>query len=50
MFDIKDLYSSINKCLLIEALEFAKQHVTTKSKDKAMSGELRYVNLSGFLC
>ena len=33
MFDIKDLYSSIKEGLLIEALEFAKQHLTIKSKD-----------------
>ena len=33
MFDIKDLYSSIKEGLLIEALEFAKQHMTIKSKD-----------------
>ena len=32
MFDIKDFYPSI-KGLLIEALEFAKQHVTINSKD-----------------
>ena len=34
MFDIKDFYTSIKEDLLIEALEFAKQHVTTKSKDR----------------
>ena len=33
MFDIKDFYSSIKERLLIETLEFAKQHVTIKSKD-----------------
>ena len=33
MFDIKDFYPSIKEGLLIEALEFAKQHVTIKSKD-----------------
>ena len=33
MFDIKDFYPSIKEDLLIEALEFAKQHVTIKSKD-----------------
>ena len=32
MFDIKDFYPSIKEDLLIEALEFAKQHVTTKFK------------------
>ena len=31
MFDIKDFYPSIKEDLLIEALEFAKQHVTIKS-------------------
>ena len=34
MFDIKDFYPSIKEGLLIEALEFAKQHVTIKSKDR----------------
>ena len=34
MFDIKDFNPSIKKGLLIEALEFAKQHVTIKSKDR----------------
>ena len=34
MFDIKDVYPSIKEGLLIEALEFAKQHVTIKSKDR----------------
>ena len=34
MFDIKDFYPSIKEDLLIEALEFAKQHVTIKSKDR----------------
>ena len=34
MFDIKDFYLSIKEALLIEALEFAKQHVTIKSKDR----------------
>ena len=33
MFDIKDFFS-IKEDLLIEALEFAKQHVTIKSKDR----------------
>ena len=33
MFDVKDFYHSIKKGLLIEALEFAKQHVTKKLKD-----------------
>ena len=33
MFDIKDFYPSIKEGLPIEALEFAKQHVTIKSKD-----------------
>ena len=32
MFDIKDFYFSIKGDLLIEALEFAKQHVTIKPK------------------
>ena len=32
MFDIKDFYPSIKDGLLIDALEFAKQHVTIKSK------------------
>ena len=34
MFDIKDFYPSIKEGLLIDALEFAKQHVTIKSKDR----------------
>ena len=34
MFDIKDFYPSIKEGLLIEALEFAKQHVTINSKDR----------------
>ena len=34
MFDIKDFYPSIKEGLLIEALEFAKQHVIIKSKDR----------------
>ena len=34
MFDIKDFYPSIKEDLLIEALEFAKQHVAIKSKDR----------------
>ena len=34
MFYIKDFYPFINKGLLPEALEFAKQHVTIKSKDR----------------
>ena len=34
MFYIKDFYPFINKGLLTEALEFAKQHVTIKSKDR----------------
>ena len=34
MFDIKDFYPSIKECLLIDALEFAKQHMTIKSKDR----------------
>ena len=34
MFDIKDFYSSIKEGLLIEALEFAKQHATIKSKHR----------------
>ena len=33
-FDIKDFYPSIKEGLLIEALEFAKEHVTIKSKDR----------------
>ena len=33
-FNIKEFYSSIKEDLLIEALEFAKQHVTIKSKDR----------------
>ena len=34
MFDIKDFYPSIKEDLLIEALEFEKQHVTIKPKDR----------------
>ena len=34
MFDIKDFYPSIKEDLLIETFEFAKQHVTIKSKDR----------------
>ena len=34
MFDIKEFYPSIKEDLLIEALEFAKQHVAIKSKDR----------------
>ena len=34
LFDIKDFYPTIKEDLLIEALEFAKQHVTIKSKDR----------------
>ena len=34
MFDIKDFNPSIKEGLLIEALEFAKQHVTIISKDR----------------
>ena len=34
MFDIKDFYPSIKEDLLIEALEFAKHHVTIKPKDR----------------
>ena len=34
IFDIKDFCPSIKEDLLIEALEFAKQHVTIKSKDR----------------
>ena len=34
MFDIKDFYPSMKEGLLIEALEFAKQHVTINSKDR----------------
>ena len=34
MFDIKDFYPSIEKGSLIEALEFAKQHVVIKCKDR----------------
>ena len=34
MFYIKDFYPSIKEGLLIEALEFAKQHITIKSKDR----------------
>ena len=30
---MKDFYPFIKEGLLIEALEFAKQHVTTKAKD-----------------
>ena len=80
MFDIKDSYPSIKEDLLIETLDFAKQHVTIKSMDKERifyarksllsmkenhglknkaiistlqwnhTTELRYVNLSVFLC
>ena len=32
MFDIKDFHSFIKEGLLIEAIEFAKQHVTIKAK------------------
>ena len=34
MFDIKDFYSSIKEDLLTEALEFTKEDVTIKSKDR----------------
>ena len=34
MFDIKDFYPSIEEGLLIKDLEFAKQHVTIKSKNR----------------
>ena len=34
MFNIKDFYPSIKEDLLMEALEFAKQHVTIKSNDR----------------
>ena len=34
MFDIKDFYTSIKESLLIEALEFSRQYVTKKCKDK----------------
>ena len=34
MFDIKDFYPSIKEDLLIEALEFAKQHIPIKSNDR----------------
>ena len=34
IFNIKDFYPSIKEDLLINALEFAKQHVTIKSKDR----------------
>ena len=34
MFGIKDFYPSIKEGLLIEALEFAKQNMTIKSKDR----------------
>ena len=34
MFDIKDFYPSIKEGLLIKALEFAKQHVSVKSKER----------------
>ena len=34
MFDIKVFYPSIKEDLLIEALEFAKQYVTIKFKDR----------------
>ena len=33
-FDIKDFYPSIKEDLLFDTLEFAKQHVTIKSKDR----------------
>ena len=34
MFDINEFYPSIKEDLLMKALEFAKQHVTIKSKDR----------------
>ena len=34
MFDIKNFHPSIKEGLLIEALQFAKQHVTIKFKDR----------------
>ena len=34
MFEVKDFYPTINKGLLIKALEFAKQHVAIKAKDR----------------
>ena len=34
MFDIENFYRSIKEGLLIEALEFARQHMTIKSKDR----------------
>ena len=34
MFDIKDFYPSIKEDLLIDALEFVKQHVKINSKDR----------------
>ena len=34
LFDIKDFYPSIKEGLLIEALEFPKQHVIINSKDR----------------
>ena len=42
LLDIKDFYPSI-KGLLIKALEFAKQHVTTKSKDEKQSFTLKNI-------
>ena len=45
MFDIKDIYPSIKEDLLIEALEFAKQHVTIKSKEEKQS-----FTLENFFC
>ena len=80
MFDIQDFYLSIKKGFLVDALEFTKEHVTIKSKDRETifharkyllytegepwiknkaiistlqwdhTTELRYVNLSVFLC
>ena len=34
MLVIKDFYPSIKENLIIEALEFAKQHITIKSKER----------------
>ena len=34
MFEINDLYPSIKEGLQIEALEFPKQNVTIKSRDR----------------
>ena len=34
MFDIKDFCTSIKKGFIIDAFEFAKQHVTIKPKDR----------------